>query len=163
GCFWCLEAVFELVKGVNKVVSGYAGGSVAEPTYEEVCTGTTGHAEVVQITFDPAQVTFRQLLEIFFTIHDPTTLTRQGNHAAILGNRIVPGSSSRRWPSFARSFIRWRFSAALHCKRRRSNIGNKKQSGHRRAARDQDRRVSRGHDPGGGGGADAGRAQGAHP
>jgi peptide-methionine (S)-S-oxide reductase len=78
GCFWCLEAVFELVRGVDKVVSGYAGGHVKEPTYEQVCHGTTGHAEVVQITFDPAQVSFRELLEIFFTIHDPTTPNRQG-------------------------------------------------------------------------------------
>src|SRR5262245_4458384 len=79
GCFWCLEGVYENLKGVEKVVSGYAGGRVANPTYEAVCSGTTGHAEVVQITFDPAVVTFRELLEVFFTIHDPTTLNRQGN------------------------------------------------------------------------------------
>lgn len=78
GCFWCLEAVFELVRGVDRVVSGYAGGSLPSPSYEQVCTGTTGHAEVVQITFDPAQVSFRDLLNIFFTTHDPTTLNRQG-------------------------------------------------------------------------------------
>ena len=78
GCFWCLEAVFELVRGVDKVVSGYAGGSVPKPSYEQVCTGATGHAEVVQIAFDPAQVSFRDLVDIFFTIHDPTTLNRQG-------------------------------------------------------------------------------------
>jgi peptide-methionine (S)-S-oxide reductase len=78
GCFWCLEAVFDDLQGVLDVVSGYAGGQVPHPSYEEVCTGATGHAEVVQITFDPAQVSFRELLEVFFTIHDPTTLNRQG-------------------------------------------------------------------------------------
>jgi peptide-methionine (S)-S-oxide reductase len=78
GCFWCVEAVFELVRGVNKVVSGYAGGHVANPTYRDVCTGRTGHAEVAQLTFDPDVVTYRQLLDLFFTTHDPTTLNRQG-------------------------------------------------------------------------------------
>ncbi|HEX2021213.1 MAG TPA: peptide-methionine (S)-S-oxide reductase MsrA [Candidatus Thermoplasmatota archaeon] len=78
GCFWCLEAVFEQVRGVEKVVSGYAGGFVERPTYEQVCAGTTGHAEVVQVTFDPSVVSYAQLLEIFFTIHDPTTPDRQG-------------------------------------------------------------------------------------
>ena len=78
GCFWCLEAVYELVDGVTSVVSGYAGGHVANPSYEQVCTGTTGHAEVTQITFDPAVVSLTHLLDIFFTIHDPTTLNRQG-------------------------------------------------------------------------------------
>ena len=78
GCFWCLEAVFEQLRGVEKVVSGYAGGRVPNPSYEAVCNGTTGHAEVVQVTFDPAEVSFRELLEVFFTIHDPTTLNRQG-------------------------------------------------------------------------------------
>jgi peptide-methionine (S)-S-oxide reductase len=78
GCFWCLEAVFDDLQGVLDVVSGYAGGQVPHPSYEEVCTGATGHAEVVQITFDPAQVSFRELLEVFFTLHDPTTLNRQG-------------------------------------------------------------------------------------
>ena len=78
GCFWCLEAVFDQLKGVAKVQSGYAGGIRANPTYEEVCTGTTGHAEVVQVTFDPAVTSYRELLEVFFTIHDPTTLDRQG-------------------------------------------------------------------------------------
>lgn len=79
GCFWCLEAVYVELRGVEKVVSGYAGGHVKNPTYREVCNGTTGHAEVVQVTFDPAVVSFRDLLRIFFTIHDPTTLNRQGN------------------------------------------------------------------------------------
>ena len=79
GCFWCLEAVFIDLKGVEKVVSGYAGGWVPDPGYKQVCTGTTGHAEVVQITFDPLQISFREILKVFFTIHDPTTLNRQGN------------------------------------------------------------------------------------
>ena len=79
GCFWCLEAAFEQLKGVSAVTSGYAGGATAEPTYEAVCSGTTGHAEVVQVTFDPAVIGFRDLLDVFFTIHDSTTLNRQGN------------------------------------------------------------------------------------
>ena len=78
GCFWCLEAVFDNLKGVTDVVSGYAGGTTAKPTYQQVCTGTTGHAEVVQIQFDPAVITYKELLEVFFSIHDPTTLNRQG-------------------------------------------------------------------------------------
>ncbi|HET9948427.1 MAG TPA: peptide-methionine (S)-S-oxide reductase MsrA [Longimicrobiales bacterium] len=78
GCFWCLEAVFEMVEGVRAVKSGYSGGHVPNPTYEQVCTGRTGHAEVVQVTFDPAVISYRELLEIFFGIHDPTTLDRQG-------------------------------------------------------------------------------------
>ena len=79
GCFWCLEAVYNELRGVESVVSGYAGGHDLSPTYEAVCSGTTGHAEVVQIAYDPAMVSFRELLEVFFTIHDPTTLNRQGN------------------------------------------------------------------------------------
>ncbi len=78
GCFWCLEAVFEQLRGVEHVQSGYAGGHVPKPSYELVCTGTTGHAEVVQVTFDPTVISFRDLLDVFFTIHDPTTLNRQG-------------------------------------------------------------------------------------
>jgi peptide-methionine (S)-S-oxide reductase len=78
GCFWCLEAVFEEVRGVDKVESGYAGGEADAPTYRQVCSGTTGHAEVVQVTFDPRVITYREILEIFFAIHDPTTLNRQG-------------------------------------------------------------------------------------
>ena len=78
GCFWCLEAAFQDLKGVERVQSGYAGGRVANPSYEQVCTGTTGHAEVVQITFDPEMVSFDDLLHVFFTIHDPTTLNQQG-------------------------------------------------------------------------------------
>ena len=79
GCFWCLEAVFDQLEGVQSVESGYMGGHRAEPTYEEVCTGSTGHAEVVRVTFDPEVVAYRDLLAVFFTIHDPTTLNRQGN------------------------------------------------------------------------------------
>jgi peptide-methionine (S)-S-oxide reductase len=79
GCFWCLEAVFLEVKGVEKVVSGYAGGHVPDPDYREVCSGSTGHAEVAQVTFDPAVISYRDLLNVFFSIHDPTTLNRQGH------------------------------------------------------------------------------------
>jgi peptide-methionine (S)-S-oxide reductase len=78
GCFWCLEAVFQPLKGVDRVVSGYTGGTVGRPSYEDVCTGTTGHAEGVQVTFDPAVLSYRHLLELFFAFHDPTTLNRQG-------------------------------------------------------------------------------------
>ena len=78
GCFWCLEAVYLEVKGVEKVESGYAGGTKPNPSYQQVCNGTTGHAEVVQITFDPAAVSLQNLLDVFFTIHDPTTPNRQG-------------------------------------------------------------------------------------
>jgi len=78
GCFWCLEAVYDQLKGVEDVVSGYAGGHVKNPTYQHVCAGTTGHAEVIQITYDPALISFGDLLDVFFTIHDPTTLNRQG-------------------------------------------------------------------------------------
>jgi peptide-methionine (S)-S-oxide reductase len=78
GCFWCLEAVFDNLQGVTDVVSGYAGGKTAKPTYQQVCTGMTGHAEVVQIQFDTAMITYKEILEVFFSIHDPTTLNRQG-------------------------------------------------------------------------------------
>jgi len=79
GCFWCLEAVFDELDGVRSVESGYMGGEVSNPTYKQVCTGRTGHAEVVQVHFDPAQLSFRELLAVFFAIHDPTTRNRQGN------------------------------------------------------------------------------------
>jgi peptide-methionine (S)-S-oxide reductase len=79
GCFWCLEAVYQQLKGVQHVESGYTGGHVQNPTYEQVCNGDTGHAEVVKLSFDPALISFREILEVFFTIHDPTTLNRQGN------------------------------------------------------------------------------------
>jgi len=78
GCFWCLEAAFQRLRGVRQVVSGYAGGHVTDPTYAQVCRGDTGHAEVVQVTFDPVEVSFEQLLEVFFALHDPTTPNRQG-------------------------------------------------------------------------------------
>lgn len=81
GCFWCLEAVFEQVQGVQQVVSGYANGRTTDPTYEQICVGNTGHAEVVQVTFDPMVITYPELLDIFFAIHDPTTLNRQGADA----------------------------------------------------------------------------------
>jgi peptide-methionine (S)-S-oxide reductase len=79
GCFWCTEAVFDELRGVTAVVSGYAGGNLKNPTYEQVCGGCTGHAEVIRIEFDPEQITFRDLLTVFFATHDPTTLNRQGN------------------------------------------------------------------------------------
>lgn len=79
GCFWCTEAIFKRLKGVKSVISGYSGGTVDNPTYDEVCSGTTGHAETIQIGFDPKIISFEKLLEIFFALHDPTTLNRQGN------------------------------------------------------------------------------------
>ena len=79
GCFWCLEAVFDQLKGVKSVESGYMGGKTPNPTYEQICRGDTGHAEVVRVTFDPAELSYQELLSVFFTIHDPTTLDRQGN------------------------------------------------------------------------------------
>ena len=89
GCFWCTEAVFLDVNGVEKVVSGYAGGAAPDPTYEQVCGGATGHAEVVKIDFDPAVIDYHDLLEIFFTIHDPTTLNRQGNDVGTQYRSVV--------------------------------------------------------------------------
>jgi len=78
GCYWCLEAIFEQIQGVSRVVSGFSGGHVKNPSYKEVCTDTTGHAEVVQVTFDPDVISYREILELFFAFHDPTTLNRQG-------------------------------------------------------------------------------------
>ena len=89
GCFWCLEAVFDELAGVQSVESGYAGGTNANPSYEEVCTGRTGHAEVVRIRFDPAQLAFRDLLSVFFSIHDPTTPNRQGNDVGTQYRSVV--------------------------------------------------------------------------
>ncbi|HTU55837.1 MAG TPA: peptide-methionine (S)-S-oxide reductase MsrA [Acetobacteraceae bacterium] len=89
GCFWCLEAVYQGVRGVTAVKSGYAGGHLANPSYEQVCTGRTGHAEVVQIAFDPAVVSYADLLRIFFTIHDPTTPNRQGNDVGTQYRSII--------------------------------------------------------------------------
>lgn len=79
GCFWCIEAVFNRLRGVKQAVSGYMGGHVDKPTYRQVCNGDTGHVEIVRVTFDPSEITFRDLLEVFFSMHDPTTLNRQGN------------------------------------------------------------------------------------
>lgn len=79
GCFWCLQPVFEALRGVEEVVVGYSGGHAKDPTYEQVCTGATGHAEVAQVTFDPAKLDFEDVLKVFFSVHDPTTLNRQGN------------------------------------------------------------------------------------
>ena len=89
GCFWCLDAVFRELNGVTDVESGYAGGTTADPTYEDICTGRTGHAEVVKITFDPAVLSFRDLLTVFFTIHDPTTRDRQGNDVGTQYRSVV--------------------------------------------------------------------------
>jgi peptide-methionine (S)-S-oxide reductase len=89
GCFWCVEAVFQNLKGVEKVVSGYAGGRIKNPTYKEVCSGLTGHAEVIQITFDPAIISYEELLEILFKTHDPTTLNRQGADAGTQYRSVI--------------------------------------------------------------------------
>lgn len=89
GCFWCTEAVFQKLKGVSKVKSGYSGGQTDNPTYEEVCSGSTGHAEVLQITYDDEQITFGELLEVFWNTHDPTTLNRQGNDVGTQYRSVV--------------------------------------------------------------------------
>ncbi|HEX4122276.1 MAG TPA: peptide-methionine (S)-S-oxide reductase MsrA [Verrucomicrobiae bacterium] len=89
GCFWCAEAVFQRIPGVKSVTSGFAGGTTANPSYEEVCTGTTGHAEVIQIQFDPAVISYHKLLEIFWEAHDPTTLNRQGNDVGTQYRSII--------------------------------------------------------------------------
>lgn len=89
GCFWCLEAVYVNLQGVFQVVSGYAGGSIPAPSYKQVCTGTTGHAEVIQVTFNPTVITFRELLEVFFSVHDPTTPNRQGNDVGTQYRSVV--------------------------------------------------------------------------
>jgi peptide-methionine (S)-S-oxide reductase len=94
GCFWCTEAVYMEIRGVVDVESGYAGGAGANPTYDAVCSGTTGHAEVVRIEFDPSVITYRQILEIFFTIHDPTTLNRQGNDVGTQYRSVIYTHSS---------------------------------------------------------------------
>ncbi len=89
GCFWCTEAVIERLPGVKKVISGYAGGSTKNPTYEEVCAGDTGHAEVIQVEFDPAVITYEKILEVFFEAHDPTTLNRQGADAGTQYRSVI--------------------------------------------------------------------------
>lgn len=93
GCFWCLEAVYQELRGVHQVESGYSGGHVADPAYEQVCEGSTGHAEVVRVHFDPAQVSYRDILEIFFTIHDPTTPNRQGNDVGTQYRSVIYANS----------------------------------------------------------------------
>lgn len=89
GCFWCLEAVYDRLDGVKAVESGYMGGRNENPTYQQVCSGNTGHVEVVRVTFDPKELSFRELLEVFFTIHDPTTLNRQGNDAGTQYRSVI--------------------------------------------------------------------------
>ena len=89
GCFWCIEAVFQRVRGVARVESGYAAGHVPNPTYRQICEGTTGHAEVCRVTFDPAEVSFRDLLQVFFAVHDPTTANRQGNDVGTQYRSII--------------------------------------------------------------------------
>ncbi len=89
GCFWCVEAVFQNAKGVESIVSGYAGGNVANPSYRQVCEGTTGHAEACQIAYDPKQISYAELLEIFWKTHDPTTLNRQGNDAGTQYRSVI--------------------------------------------------------------------------
>jgi peptide-methionine (S)-S-oxide reductase len=89
GCFWCTEAIFQQMDGVLKVTSGYSGGQTANPTYKDICTGTTGHAEVVQVVFDPSKVTFDELLEVFWQTHDPTTLNKQGNDVGTQYRSVV--------------------------------------------------------------------------
>ena len=89
GCFWCTEAVFDELRGVSSVVSGYAGGATKNPTYEQVCSGQTGHAEVIKIEFDPTEISFRDLMTVFFATHDPTTLNRQGNDAGTQYRSVI--------------------------------------------------------------------------
>lgn len=89
GCFWCVEAVFDDLRGVEDVVSGYMGGATANPTYEDICGGRTGHAEVIQVMFDPSVISFREILEVFFAVHDPTTLNRQGNDAGTQYRSVI--------------------------------------------------------------------------
>jgi peptide-methionine (S)-S-oxide reductase len=89
GCFWCLEPIYDALEGVHDVVSGYAGGHTVNPSYEQVCSGRTGHAEVVRVTFDPEKVSLREILEVFFVIHDPTTLNRQGNDVGTQYRSVV--------------------------------------------------------------------------
>ncbi len=110
GCFWCTEAVFQQLKGIETVESGYTGGHVPQPTYEQICDGTTGHAEVVRLTFDTTLINYREILEIFFTIHDPTTLNRQGNDVGTqyrsviisihLSSKKPPNMSLPKWPMY---------------------------------------------------------------
>jgi peptide-methionine (S)-S-oxide reductase len=89
GCFWCIEPIFDELKGVVSVESGYCGGQIANPTYKQICTGSTGHAEVIRVTFDPAELSFRDLLGVFFAMHDPTTLNRQGHDAGTQYRSVI--------------------------------------------------------------------------
>ena len=106
GCFWCLEAVYEQLKGVVRVESGYAGGFVPNPTYEQVSTGRTGHAEVVQVTSDPGSITYREILEVFFSIHDPTTLNRQGADVGTQYRSVILTHDAEQ-RAIAREVIAW--------------------------------------------------------
>ncbi|HEY1189272.1 MAG TPA: peptide-methionine (S)-S-oxide reductase MsrA [Gemmata sp.] len=112
GCFWCLDAVFEQLKGVEKVESGYTGGTTSDPSYEAVCGGRTGHAEAVRITFDPDVVSFRDLLEVFFAVHDPTTLNRQGNDVGTQYRSAIFYTSAEQ-KSTAESLIREQTAARM--------------------------------------------------
>jgi len=105
GCFWCLEAVYQQTRGVEAAISGYMGGPKPNPTYKEVCSGNTGHVEVVQVSFDPREITWREILEIFFAIHDPTTLNRQGNDAGTQYRSVIFFHSAEQ-EAAAREFIR---------------------------------------------------------
>jgi peptide-methionine (S)-S-oxide reductase len=98
GCFWCTEAVFQRLEGVAAVVSGYSGGRVENPTYEQVCSGTTGHAEVTQISFDPDKISYEELLDVFFSTHNPTTLNRQGNDEGTQYRSVIFYQTMRRKP-----------------------------------------------------------------
>lgn len=113
GCFWCLEAVFEQVRGVDSVTSGYAGGSVDHPTYEQVCTGRTGHAEVIQIAFDPDVLSFAELLEVFFAIHDPTTPNRQGADVGTQYRSVIFHHSAEQQTQAARTIAELNASHAF--------------------------------------------------
>ena len=106
GCFWCLDAVYRRMKGIRDVTCGYAAGHPPDPTYRQVCTGTTGHAEVVQVAFDPEEISFREILQIFFTIHDPTTRDRQGNDVGTQYRSIILHHSPEQ-AATAREVMEW--------------------------------------------------------
>lgn len=112
GCFWCLEAVFEQLRGVERVESGYAGGQVADPTYKQVCSGSTGHAEVIQVAFDPAVLSFGDLLDVFFTMHDPTTLNRQGADVGTQYRSVIFYHSPEQQATAAKKIAEWNELAA---------------------------------------------------
>jgi peptide-methionine (S)-S-oxide reductase len=111
GCFWCLEAVIEQLQGVLRVESGFAGGQTANPTYKQVCSGTTGHAEVVQVTFDPAVISYRDLLDVFFAVHDPTTLNRQGGDVGTQYRSVIFVHSPEQQAAAAEAIKAWNDSA----------------------------------------------------